>query len=467
MKPFYASIAGVAASVLLTAACGGDTGPSAGANHAAGARVFADAGCGDCHKLAAAGSTGTTGPDLDRLRPSRGSVLRQVERGGVGMPSFSGKLTSDEISAVASFVAESASGGARPVAFEPDDTELSSCRGEYACLEQAFGNIAYDSGPRSALAELDRRIASDRQVEANCHRIAHMIGAAALQHFRGEIGRAFAAGSASCASGYYHGLLEWKLAGVSEQRAVQLARTVCTKRSIRANAFLYYQCVHGLGHGLMLYSKYELPDALDLCHRLGNDFDRISCTGGVFMENQQSSYGLRSKWLRKDNLLYPCTMVAAADKQYCYLMVTSQILPRVGYDWERTARWCRRSDPGFVGICFQSFGRDASGMSRQDPVRIRATCRRAREGERECLYGAARDILNTNASDLRGRRLCESVPSPNRSYCFFGLGTILNAVHGTDAERRRACARFAGPRDLGACLDGAIRPAGTAPARTG
>lgn len=30
-----------------------------------GAQVFASAGCGSCHTLAAAGSTGTTGPNLD------------------------------------------------------------------------------------------------------------------------------------------------------------------------------------------------------------------------------------------------------------------------------------------------------------------------------------------------------------------------------------------------------------------
>jgi mono/diheme cytochrome c family protein len=30
-----------------------------------GAQVFASAGCGSCHTLAAAGSTGTTGPDLE------------------------------------------------------------------------------------------------------------------------------------------------------------------------------------------------------------------------------------------------------------------------------------------------------------------------------------------------------------------------------------------------------------------
>jgi mono/diheme cytochrome c family protein len=460
-----AALAG--AALILAAGCGGDSGAQSGAGSASdrveGARVFAEAGCGSCHTLAAAGANGTVGPDLDQLKPSRGSVLRQVERGGVGMPSFSGKLSSGEIRAVAAFVAESTAGGAQAAAdFQPDGTKLSSCRGEFACLEQAFGNVAYEQGPKAALARLDRGMASDPQIEANCHRIAHTIGAAALKHFRGDIGKAFAAGSASCASGYYHGLLEWKLAGVSKERAVALARTVCATRAIRANAFLYYQCVHGLGHGLMLYTRYELPGALALCHRLQTAFDRISCTGGVFMENQQSSYGLRSKWLRKDNLLYPCTIVGATDKTYCYLMVTSQILPRVGYDWGRTADWCRRSDSGFVATCFQSYGRDASGTARQDPEQIRATCRRAGSGERECLFGAARDILNTNANDLRGRRLCESVVGPDRSYCFYGLGTILGVVHSTDADKRRACGRFAGPRDVGSCLDSALSAGGRA-----
>ena len=44
--------------------------------------------------------------------------------------------------------------------------------------------------------------------------------------------------------------------------------TVCNDPAIKANAFIYYQCDHGLGHGLMLYTSYDLPDALDYCHQL-------------------------------------------------------------------------------------------------------------------------------------------------------------------------------------------------------
>ena len=62
------------------------------------------------------------------------------------------------------------------------------------------------------------------------------------------------------------------------------------------------------------------------------------------MENQSSSFGLHTKWLRTKNLLYPCNSkeVKRQDKLYCYLLVTSHILPYVGGDWVKTADWCRQ-----------------------------------------------------------------------------------------------------------------------------
>jgi mono/diheme cytochrome c family protein len=70
----------------------------------AGSTVFASAGCGGCHTLKAAGTTGTTGPDLDQLRPSAAAVAATVRSGSGLMPSFSGKLSDAQISAVATYV---------------------------------------------------------------------------------------------------------------------------------------------------------------------------------------------------------------------------------------------------------------------------------------------------------------------------------------------------------------------------
>ena len=60
--------------------------------------------CGGCHTLADAGTTGTTGPNLDLLKPPFARVLRQVINGGAIMPAFKGTLTDAQIRAVAKYV---------------------------------------------------------------------------------------------------------------------------------------------------------------------------------------------------------------------------------------------------------------------------------------------------------------------------------------------------------------------------
>ncbi len=51
-----------------------------------GAGVWASAGCGTCHTLAAARAAGTKGPDLDVLRLSPAEVAAKVRAGGTGLP---------------------------------------------------------------------------------------------------------------------------------------------------------------------------------------------------------------------------------------------------------------------------------------------------------------------------------------------------------------------------------------------
>jgi mono/diheme cytochrome c family protein len=73
-----------------------------------GAAIFKGAGCAGCHTLAAAGATGTTGPNLDQLKPSTSAVAHQVMVGGGLMPAFQGKLSPAQIQAVAKYVSSSA-----------------------------------------------------------------------------------------------------------------------------------------------------------------------------------------------------------------------------------------------------------------------------------------------------------------------------------------------------------------------
>jgi cytochrome c oxidase subunit 2 len=104
------------------AAGGAATGPPAGTQ--AGLALFDQQGCNGCHTLAAAKSSGTTGPDLDKLpayarqagRPLaafvRQSIVQPnayVQKGyprGV-MPDFGKTLSSSQVDALATFLVAS------------------------------------------------------------------------------------------------------------------------------------------------------------------------------------------------------------------------------------------------------------------------------------------------------------------------------------------------------------------------
>jgi mono/diheme cytochrome c family protein len=75
-----------------------------------GGAVYSSAGCGSCHTLAAAHSTGTVGPNLDSLKPNYQAVTAQVTNGGGAMPSFKSTLKTQQISDVAAYVVTSTGG---------------------------------------------------------------------------------------------------------------------------------------------------------------------------------------------------------------------------------------------------------------------------------------------------------------------------------------------------------------------
>jgi mono/diheme cytochrome c family protein len=81
-----------------------ETGGGGGGDVAQGKELFASSGCGSCHTLADAGTTGTAGPNLDDLKPSMDAAVEQITNGGGGMPPFGGQLSEAEIDAVAAYV---------------------------------------------------------------------------------------------------------------------------------------------------------------------------------------------------------------------------------------------------------------------------------------------------------------------------------------------------------------------------
>jgi mono/diheme cytochrome c family protein len=427
-----------------------------------GAQVFARAGCGTCHTLRRSHARGQIGPNLDDLKPTYAMIMRQVRRGGNGMPSFTGKLTPAAMQSLARYVVASTATTTRPVlTFVPDGRKPSQCRIDFVCLRQAYGNIAFYKGPKLALQLLDRAQQANTEIAGFCHQITHAIGHAALARYRGDAAKALGQGAMTCWSGYYHGVVERAFSGVARDKVASKARGLCSSLST-ATIFVQYQCIHGLGHGLMIYSAGDLFYSLRVCDSLSTGWDRQSCTGGVFMQSflpptpgmQMATMQMTLRQSR--DLIYPCNAVSAADKLYCYLQITSRILPRVHYNWLLAANWCRRSERGWIRTCYQSLGRDVSGFTREDSKRITLLCRSARSYADECLYGAVRDVTSNDANGRRAGRLCGLRTALDARRCFEGIGSILGGLANSRDGRRALCDESVPLGRRPACYRGAV-----------
>jgi mono/diheme cytochrome c family protein len=89
---------------------GGTTTGGGGGEAPDGEAIFAEAGCGGCHTLKAANTSGTVGPNLDEAKPSKELAVERVTNGQGAMPSFKDSYSSAQIDAVADYVVASTGG---------------------------------------------------------------------------------------------------------------------------------------------------------------------------------------------------------------------------------------------------------------------------------------------------------------------------------------------------------------------
>ena len=99
---YVASVASLPVRAEPGTAAGG------GGGTADGKAIFAEAGCGGCHTLKAAGASGNVGPNLDDAKPSKELVIDRVTNGKGVMPSFKSSYSAEQIAAVADFVSKNA-----------------------------------------------------------------------------------------------------------------------------------------------------------------------------------------------------------------------------------------------------------------------------------------------------------------------------------------------------------------------
>lgn len=292
--------------------------------------------------------------------------------------------------------------------------------GSMECEQQHYAELVKKKSVGSAFAELKKKYEADANIKAYCHQLTHAIGRAAAEESNG-IEDAYAKGDTFCWSGYYHGVMELMVKQVGAKKIEAKITTICTNLAQKKQySFDHYNCVHGLGHGVMAINANELFDSLEKCDRFQDSWEASSCHSGAFMENVMAGInpGSSTKYLKTDEPLYPCTAVGDRYKEQCYLMQTSQALKVLNYDYAKVFGLCDGAG-SYAATCYQSLGRDASGNSNSDVERTKATCMlgSTQAARANCVTGAVKDFISYYHSDTQATALCQAFEPGLRETC--------------------------------------------------
>ena len=291
----------------------------------------------------------------------------------------------------------------------------------FPCSKKHFALLTQHVGIKPALEALKEEYAKNPEIVSDCHQLSHTVGNTAVDHYEGNIAKAFLDGDSFCWSGYYHGVVERAIARIGEAQFIAHADSMCAAIPGKERySFDYYNCVHGLGHGIMSATENDLFHSLAVCDNLSGDWERRSCYGGTFMENiMVDNRNEKTKFLKRDDLMYPCDAVAVAYKEQCYLMQTSYALSKNGYDFKHTFELCSKVDVAFRDTCTQSIGRDASGNSVSDIARTVEKCSLALDDnqEKNCIVGAVKDFISYYHGGDKSQTLCFAFPERFQANC--------------------------------------------------
>ncbi len=357
--------------------------------------------------------------------------------------------------------------------------------GRKACYEEFLLGLVQQGKIRLAMGTLDFLGQHDADIRRYGHDYSHVIGISAWEPGK-DIGAVYLQCNELFQSGCYHGVIQAFFAYRGTDSASVAA--LCSQTpGIKDNSWLRFQCVHGIGHGLLQTYTMDLPHALRGCDMLGNRWDSESCYGGAFMEfivggrGQSHRVHIRHsgdsakagpsmdhdmagmdsapafKARDRSDPLYPCSKLDQKYQRACYEMQAGLIVELTGMDFAKVAQVCETAPDAMRATCFQGIGTYVSGVTARDVSEgIRLCSLGNRHYQPWCFVGLAKNFVDVTANTDDGMALCNRLgPRDIAMKCYEAIGEEAGVLYVQMSRRERVCVAAARGDYQMACRYGA------------
>lgn len=232
-------------------------------------------------------------------------------------------------------------------------SEVASTPSEYGadcdgqCFDELIRLTVKEKGVEAAYKVFTDMISQGKQLPRNCHWTAHRIGEVAFLMY--EQGRKLNMSNETsyCGYGFYHGFLEGFLRKYPDTSNIM---NFCGEVTEKLGKMGYYNCVHGIGHGLTedppppeTFGKPDemLKPGITICEKLfGKDFSNLNlCLTGVYTVivkfASHNDYGLT--WNKDDPFAF-CKTQPYRYQKACYGEYAPKLDIELNWDFAKFAQ---------------------------------------------------------------------------------------------------------------------------------
>lgn len=255
--------------------------------------------------------------------------------------------------------------------------------------------------------------------ETEAHDFAHIVGIVVYE----EKGMS---GLSTCDTAYnygcFHGFMESFLAQNSMEKVGLIEKACQDLGYVHAPS-----CLHGIGHGMMVESAYDLNKALSSCHLLAQQ-SQIYCFDGVFMERIVASMlAVQKRSVVTENTWdVPCRDVAYIYKNQCW---RNQVATWFGFyagNSKLIGEKCLRIEPEFGQMCFETVGINLAMIPTLDIQAVASLCAIAPNGSvsDDCIIGLMKELMFEGRSKEFAGSLCQKVSLERKQNCLQVFGQL-------------------------------------------
>lgn len=267
----------------------------------------------------------------------------------------------------------------------PEITELTQKDMDFNQLKKYFTDLANKKGAVYAYQVL--RIAP---IKANIdmHLMGHVVGDVLYKQMGAK-------GMEYCTQDFRNACSHTIVVGLLLDKGEKALREIddaCKKAPGGSGA--YSMCYHGLGHGVLAYTNYDLPKAVELCKKVGAQSkagrEFAECVGGTIMEiitggdhDKLTWEKQRPKYLKNDDPLSPCLTNYISDPGARYMCLNyltphlfevagANLANPVNKDFKKAFTYCDALPQNNIAerkACFGGFGKEFIVLAKARDIR--------------------------------------------------------------------------------------------------